>query len=405
MKFPAKIACYTEPLLAMKSRFPAASASLLAILAVSAMLAAQDVVNPWSDPAAEFVKRVRTKAGSPTSAALIVENRSRLSETDFSLIKQALEQQTRISGTRLSRPDAAQAEIRVSISESAESLLWIAQIKQGPAEQVVLMNVAKPASNGAIHDLTVSIRKRMVYSSEQPILDFVQPDPQTLVLLTPEAVITLANEGGSWRVRSQQLIQHEHPWPRDMRGRLVSVRGTMEAFLPGEHCTIAATVQCADRDDPWIISGSTTAFFSPNRNFFTGVLANGTDVTPFYSATAGRQWLFTGTDGILRAVSEGNQHSFPGFGSELAAVRSGCGNNLLVLVTAPEDWTHKDVIQAVDFKGGDASPISAPLDLSGPVISMWQSGLQSGDQSSADAVVKNLGSGRYEATVFSIVCQ
>src|SRR5258706_7959494 len=119
VKFPEKIASYPEPLLAMKSRFPAASASLLAILAVSAMLAAQDVVNPWSDPAAEFVKRVRTKAGSPTSAALIVENRSRLSETDFSLIKRAVEQQTRISGTRLSRPDAAQAEIRVSISESA----------------------------------------------------------------------------------------------------------------------------------------------------------------------------------------------------------------------------------------------------------------------------------------------
>src|SRR5207302_228103 len=106
---------------------------------------------------------------------------------------------------------------------------------------------------------------------------------------------------------------------------------------------------CRASDDPWLLDpASLAAFFSPTRNFFTGVLAGrsaGASVAPFFSAASlqngnSRQWVFAGTDGrariflndIFAAAIIVND-----WGNNLAAVQSNCGSGWQILATAPGD--------------------------------------------------------------------
>src|SRR5205807_7310777 len=233
----------------------------------------------------------------------------------------------------------------------------------------------------------ITIHKNLLWQQDAPILDFIADGPG-LYILEPEQVSVYGNDGGKWHLKQTLAIVHEQPWPRDLRGKLQLVKPAsglelqITAFLPGTLCSGTATppiLQCHASDDPWQIDlGLLAAFFSPTRNFFTGVLPgqkSGESVPPFFSAALlisgdSRQWVFAGVDGRSRLYRNNLgtlSATFNDWGSSLAAIQSTCGSGRQILVSSSNDLARPDTIQAVEMAGREAASVSSTIELSGPI--------------------------------------
>src|SRR5262249_55986958 len=202
-------------------------------------------------------------------------------------------------------------------------------------------------------------------------------DEKNLLVLEPGQISLYASDSGQWRPRQTLGIPHSQPWPRDLRGRLEVHGGHIDAFLPGSRCsgTISPpALECRASDDPWPIDPALVAFFSPRRNFFTGLLAGqsaGASVVPFFSGAAWqdgdqRMWLFTGIDGRARLFQNdlgSPAATFNGWGGTLAAGRSNCGSGRPPLTSSPPDNTRPGSPQAGGSSGPRGPPSSGPLSL------------------------------------------
>jgi hypothetical protein len=270
-----------------------------------------------------------------------------------------------------------------------------------------------------------------LWQQKEPVLDllFVQfANIRRMIVLEPERIVSYvapsgAATAGIWNKEQEFPVNHSRPFPRDMRGRLLSAAAAgsghlFDAWLPGALCSGAEsdgqlTVSCADNDDPWPIAAPATAFpavaqsqqqkafYNETLDDFTGVLAPGfgpapgagsqMDLPPFYSAAvlpraSGTAMLFNGIDGKVVLVENATLKSIAGtrdWGSDLAVIRSACGSGAQVLVSgsgaAPEDS-----VRAYEIPGREAEPVSAPLAVEGSVMAIWPSS----DGAGATAVVR-----------------
>jgi hypothetical protein len=208
-------------------------------------------------------------------------------------------------------------------------------------------------------------------------------------------------------------ISHEI-YPRDLRGRLwVGKDGDWKAFLPGIQCSGAQQLQapmaCHDSDDPWILNGTTTAFYNSARNYFTGAMvpAPTKSFPPFYSAAQikgsnGDAWVLSGIDGQTMTFDGNSLQGTAGardFGSDIASARSGCGSGGQLLATGAGDDAVNDTIRAFEIDDQGARAVSPPLAFDGPVTALWTT--SEGD--SAIAVLRTQ-TGSYEAYSVSVAC-
>jgi hypothetical protein len=118
------------------------------------------------------------------------------------------------------------------------------------------------------------------------------------------------------------------------------------------------------------------------RNYFAGP-------PPYYSSAIlpeGR--ILAGVDG--RSIAE--------WGSDIAAIESGCGSGRQVLASKPTEASEPDAIQAHEVTGGRATAVGDPAQFPGPVTALWSSGKQ------AVAVTRMPDTGRYAAYSLSISC-
>lgn len=407
--------CYT-------SRFPlmlhAADQRWLILLvvcfAVIHLQAQENVASTWQPAADDLVQQVLSRAGTPSTISLSVENLSSLASADQAAIKQSIMTSFRNAGTRLVKPDFALATVDITLSEDWQSYVWVAEIKQGPTSQVVIKTLPRPQKAANLRMPILSIRKAIVWQQDTSILDFYF-DGQNLFVLEPSQLSIYANDNGKWRPKQTLAVTHEGQWPRDLRGRLQVNGFQITAFLPGTTCSGTSTppvIDCRSSDDPWQISqGFLAAFFSPTRNFFTGVLAGqsaGESVQPFFSAAAmqngsSRAWVFAGTDGRARIFL--NDISAPvstvnDWGSNIIGVQSGCGMGWQVLVTSPGDLNHDDSIQAFEIEGRQAAPVSPVVDLDGPVVALWPGE----NTQAAHAIVESPTTGKFEAWSVTVAC-
>jgi hypothetical protein len=167
-------------------------------------------------------------------------------------------------------------------------------------------------------------------------------------------------------------------------------------------------VSCSDSDDPWPLA-SQKAFYNSTRNFFTGVVMPGfgPKLPPFYSAgevtrAGSTAFLFVDLTGATH-ILENNSHKLligaRDWGSDIAMVRSECGQGTQVLTSAA-GWPTSDSIRAYEIAGREATPVSAPLTFDGIITAVWTAG----DGNSATAVVQGPQGRRYEAYNVSVVC-
>jgi len=389
--------------------------AILPFILLAGLAAQQDGQAPLAVAGNDFVQQILSRSGSPSAITVTFQNLSTLPQDTVESLQNSIFTAFRSSGIRLVKAEQALAEVQITFSEDWQGYVWVANVKQGSSNQSVIRKIARPQRVSALHAPTLTVHKTTIWQQDDRILDFFL-DKQNLVVLEPGQLSLYVNDSGQWRPRQTLGVSHQHEWPRDLRGRLQINGGQVNVFLPGTRCSgnlSPPSLDCRTSDDPWPVDqGPLVAFFSPRRNFFTGLLAGqtaGASVPPFFSGATWqngdvRVWLFAGIDGRARLFQ--NDLAAPpatlnDWGGILAAVRSGCGSGWQVLASAPTDSTHPDSIQAVEVVGREALPASSPVDLSGSVEALWTAGKES---QSVDGVLQSQATGKYEAFTLTVSC-
>lgn len=375
----------------------------------------------WSAGEEQLAAKIAAVTG-PGAIAVDFVNRSSLSRTDVDEIRRGLLTELAARGVRFVNAEQATATVRISLSENVRNYVWVAEIHQGTNESsVVMVSQLRPVTTPVEHQAAaLVIRKAPLWSQENRILDVavMDGDPAHMVVLDGNAATIYKLQGSGWIAEQALSIAHSRPWPRDLRGRLVWRKDHLfDAYLPGLFCRSSAaaplTMNCYESDDPWPIGNqpfSLNGFYAGARNFFTGALAPGvgtqTTAPAFYSAAALPRekytlWLFDALDGQLHLVDGMTDQILGrlGWGSDIAAVRSGCGSGWQVLATGNGDGS-RDTLQAFELPDREPILASQAAEINGAVTALWtdSSGV------SATAVVRDSEAARYEAFRITITC-
>jgi hypothetical protein len=428
------------------------SPSTFCVIAVYvALLFAFDVTAQaidWNVPEQQLARKIVAVTG-PGAVAITIENRSSLGKRDSEIIQNGLHDALGMAGLRFVKAEESAATLSISLSENQASYVWVAVIRQGTDEStVVMVSVPRPEGSIPMRDSApLSLRKSSLWAQDDPILDLAvleeSTTPTHIAVLDSESISLYRQQAGSWRQEQRLAINHQRPWPRDVRGRLVESRDHfLDAYLPGVICSTSSTLplnlNCHESDDPWpllagvlnsgtlsvfrsagVAGGASTivpqikAFFAPTRNFFTGVLTPGvgnfSNVAKFYSAAPLPRekytlWLFAATDGQTHMIDGVSDQAVKlGWGSDLTSVRTPCGAGWQILASSASLSTssdQEDSVRAYEFPDRDPIAVSTPVSFPGPVTALWTE--SRGD--TAIAVARNRETGKYEAFRLAMVC-
>jgi hypothetical protein len=416
----------------------------------------------WSGPEQQLARKIVavTGQGSVGPVILTVENRSSLGKRDSEVIQNGLRSALEGLGVHIVRSEAASSpgnsrtnsspsnssqsstSVKVSLSENSASYVWVAEIRKGAVEPVMVMVTApRPEGTTAGYEtVPLSLRKTLLFAQDDPILDLVvleeNATPTRIAVLDAEKISTYRSQGGKWQLEQGLTVIHGRPWPRDLRGRLVAAKDhSLDAYLPGVLCRAAGaplTLSCRESDDPWPLlpaawssggasvfpsAGSTAAtipavgaFYAASRNFFTGALTAGigtfSAVPKFYSTALvprdkSMLWLFAAVDGRVHLIDGMSDQTTTGldWGSDLTSVKTACGAAWQVLATSSDD-AGGDSVRAYEFPDRDPVAVSAAVDFAGAVTALWTEA--KGD--TAIVVVRNRETGSYEVFRLAVAC-
>jgi hypothetical protein len=385
----------------------------------SAVLSALLILLPWHAWAAddiagavgELARKTVALAGRGEPVSVSWRNLSPLSSGDFNLVRSAFDAALRAAGARLSEI-APVVDARLTVSANPSQFLLVEEARKGDYAQVWIASWKRPATTGAPAGAIVTLEKKLVWEQEEQILDVVVLAGGILVL-SPSHV-SLHRDTATQSVP----LTPAQPWPRDLRGHLHVTGGAFKAYLPGVACSGAIepslTLECHPSDQAWTIDadsrGALLASFAPGRNHFDGRVwaPNGMRKTlaPFFSAASteenGRQyWLLAMLDGRTQIFDAAFDlvGSVAPWGSDLAATEAHCGGGWQTLATKPGDAREPDAVRAYGLVNRAPVPLSAPLDLPGPVTALWSLG-----GNAALAVVADIATGRYQAYAITVNC-
>jgi hypothetical protein len=401
------------------------SCLVFVVVIVLAFAPALYAAGPWDNAAAGIAEQIAGRLARSAAITLEVKNRSTLDASEFAESARALRAQLAARHVRVIVTKRPVPKVVLTLSENAQGLLWIAEIHRGEAQDVLMIQVAKPQQeNPSASSEALVIRKTLIIEQREPIFDLVQftaagaAEPSLLVLDT-EKVALYGKQDTGWAVQQSLPLKRSNPWPRDPRGRLVMREGgAFDAFTPGTECqgttAPALTMDCADSEAGWPVDlpkpSGTVAHYVSDRNYFDGrikVAGEETRVPEFFTsaniaAGPARLTIYTNLDGRARMFGKGPQAAaqFDGWGSDITAVQSGCGEGFQVLSTRAGDLTQPDSIQAFSVRGRDAIQASAPAEFRGPVTALWPAP----DGATALAVAHDLTTGMFDAFSISISC-
>ncbi len=250
---------------------------------------------------------------------------------------------------------------------------------------------------------TMGLHKELMLSQEQPLIDADVHffGPYYLDTLGEQQIASYQWTENKWELVFSKLLPRKKIAARDLRGMVGHSVDAMAGLFPGEACRSGMQPwECEPY--PWQLM----------HRFIDRELLESKKPPPWLSAAQfemnGQDALvITGEDGLARLYSQGPEPlaTFPGWGSEIASTRSGCGNGWQILVTGKGDWSTPDSVTGMEFEGGKVTKVTESIDLPGPVISMHQT--ESDKNRGRDmviAVVHNLQTGLYEIYRLTITC-
>jgi hypothetical protein len=343
------------------------------------------------DAAARDLARAVAAAVAHEPVALSVKNLATLGAAETAEIRRVFESELKAAGQPA-------PEVRLTISENVTQFLLVAEIDRGGERQVLLESWprAPEASSEAPKDkpARVTLEKKLLWEQDLPILDAAQTGGAMLVLDATRVLLVRGEE------RQSAPISANHPWPRDVRGRLLVSDTAFTAYLPGTVCRGSTQPQlslaCQDSQDPWLIAPSALALFASDRNLFQGhidIEPGGVhDLPPFYTAApAGDGWIFAAAGGRAQVYTHTWESAggIDRWGSDIAGIQTPCGAR--ILATRPTGFTEPDAIQPYEFIGNAPNPAGPALEFPGPITALWSAG------SAATAVSRDFQTGRYAA--------
>ncbi len=400
---------------------PRCSPRRVCLLFLVFLSAAAAFASSWQPPAEELARKIVAVTG-PGAVALNVDNRSTLSRPDSDEVRRQLLTELGALGMHFVTAGQAAATVQVTLSENQQSYVWIAEIHQETNQpSIIMVSMPRPSGGTAPRSSSaMTIQRTPLWSDSSQILDlaFLNANPLRMVLLEPGSIVLYSQQNGHWQLEQSLPVISLRPWPRDLRGRLMLRKDhSFDAYLPGVLCRSSANaplaIACQTSDDPWPLAPdpfNLSGFFSPSRNFFTGVLSPGvqkqTAVAPFYSAAPLPRdkytlWIFSTLDGQLHLLDGMTDQTAarPGWGSDLAAVKSACGSGWQILTTSNRD-NPGDAVTAFEFPDREPVAASLPIEFNGRITALWTEP----DGNGAVAVMQNSESGSYEAYRLTITC-
>jgi hypothetical protein len=373
----------------------------------------------WNEPARRLAQKIAGRIGK-NAIALEVQNRSSLSQADVDAIRTSLEREFIAAGLRFSPGNHSASPVRITLSENLESYLWIAELPANPTPGVSMITVPRTQPASVVHEpVTLVIRKIQLWTQPEQMLDVavIDSSPPRLIILDRNRITLYRLEGTAWHEDLHFDVKHTHPWPRDLRGRLIMRNDHLfDAHLPGVTCSSGPgsqlSLSCRESDDPWPLGGeqaTLTAFFSPARNFFTGVitgLGSLATVSPFYTVasttTNGHsRWIFSAIDGQFRITTDNGLETLdaPDWGSDIATLESDCRTGNQILASASGEPA-SDSVRAFELNEHRAVPVSQPVTFDGRVTALWTET----NGRNAVGIVHNEDTGTYEAFRLAVTC-
>ncbi len=361
-----------------------------------------------ADKIAASVKSART-------VSLAVKNISSLDSESVANIRNALLEHLTAHRLRVEPATSGACDIQATLSESGANYVWVAEIKCGDVQQVVIVSVSKGDRYALIgNGVALTAQRNLLRTQDEPFLDFAKPDSR---ILPSNALEVLSRDYLMGYGSVPAPIPGAH-LSRDARGRLSVIdKAKIEAQVGETRCTAAdwSMIQCSSRasSEPWIFAGGLESRYAAGRNYFTGIESESSGVgasnklKPFYSLATpalddGTYRIATELDGKARLYewSVDPTATFSGWGDDIASITTTCDSNWHVLVTGTGDWTQPDQIQVYDIKNHQAIANGTPLQFPGPILALWPAE----DGKTARVVSRNLKTGMYEASIVSVSC-
>jgi hypothetical protein len=429
-------AVYNSRTAGMLTPFPSRQVRLLLVLPILLLGVSASGQN-WAGAEEQLAAKIVAVTGTRTMTVEI-SNRtpagsSGLGTTTADDFGRGLLTQLAGRGVRLVSAEQASARVRVSLSENLQNYLWVAEIQlAGPVPDkstnetatetsVVMVSIPLPEMRSAEPEAAAMVlHKTLLWSQAERILDVesLEGSPARMLILDSGSVVLYRLQDGRWQAEQTLPITHSRPWPRDLRGRLVLRKDHLfDAYLPGVLCrsTTASplAMACSDSEEAWPI-GTTlfnlSASFVSGRNYFSGAILQNSgqqmSTVPFYAAAGvprseSTSWLLTAVDGQVHLLNGSADQVIgkPGWGSDIASLRSSCGSGWQVLATGDGDGQN-DTARAFEMSASTPVAASAALDVSGNITALWT---ESGE-ASALAIAHNFATGRYEAFRISVSC-
>jgi hypothetical protein len=337
------------------------------------------------DSVRELARRIAAALQPRETVALSVRNASSLDAPTVAAVRRGIESQLRAGGFMLAS-DAA-TSVAVILSENPRGGVWIAEIRRGDEREVAIVAPARPPEQAP--KTQVEIEKQLLVEQADPVLDAIAEENALTVLESGE-VVFYRRQDGRW-VRRQALALPRRVWPRDLRGQLELQGDSLRILLPGVVCEGKGlpdpALDCRDSKTP-LVKG---------RNYFED-----DKLPPHYSAARVGEYSFVAAlDGRTQVLDAAMAPvgAISGWGSDFAAVDTGCGSGRQVLVTHAGGAVASDAVQAFELVGRQPVAVSAPVEFSGPVTALWSAG-----QAEAIAVSRDPKTGRYAAFRITVTC-
>lgn len=400
-----------KPVSAKQNLFPPRLRGLLLLCALLGFVALFASLAAAADTLEESARALGRKAAANlrgVSVSCQIRNLSSLGGAELAAITAAFESELQKRGVDLAE-GAAPVTVVLTVTQSPTEYLGVVQV-QGKETGETVMETLGPLSDAAAANTVFSytLHKELLFSQEQPILDVVfSSDRQAAEALGLSEIYRYESRDEHWAFVGTDSLPIRGAGTRDVRGFLDYLLDSRSVFLPGQICSDSLAEgdgwRCRSYFGLWSV-----------RTVSEGAMS-GKKLEPWFSAAqlepeGKTKIIVTGRDGAARLYEEGADPvaTFPGWGSEIAAIHTGCGTGWQLLITGKDDWTKNDEVRAMEIREHTAVAVSLPVEFPGPLVALHTPGITASAigaaNSSAIAIDRNLQTGRYEAYRLTLSC-
>ncbi len=354
---------------------------------------------PVTEAAAPLAARISSLLPRRATVSLEFQVLTPLAMAESSRFRGALEEELRKTGLDLTGTTPPESRLRVSVTENARGLLFVAEVSGKDPRQVVMLPWSRPLPSDAKPALRLVLKP--IWEQSDAVLDFMILDSDSrLLILSPTKVTNLRLVNGKWAPNGQAFLTLDRPVARDPRGRLEFIAGALHAFVPGTTCSGQFQPQlgltCSPGNEAWPINPQDAALpvrWVSDSNVLESAGVKGS----FYNAAQG---LFASSSESIQDRAGVTAAGTESWGNDLSSVANPCVSGNVLIVSMPTDNRERDQMQVFEMISGQPVVRSEALALPGAVTALWPAETPG----QATLVVRNSKTGNYEASRLALAC-